>query len=68
LKKKSRIQIACEIIAQVKRGMQLQPLTEPVCNGFLAQPEPVRNNWQPILSERAVRALSPAYSWFLDTE
>jgi hypothetical protein len=68
LKKKSRIQIAREIIAQVKRGMQLPRLTDPVRNSFFAQADPARNSRQPILIERAVRAFNPSHSRSIERE
>ena len=68
MKKKSRIQIAREIIAQVKTGMQLPRMTEPVRNSFFAQAEPAQNSRQLSLRERAVKALGPAHSTSLERE
>jgi hypothetical protein len=68
LKNKNRIQIAREIIAQVKRGMHLLRMTEPVRNGFFTQAEPARIRRQPTLSERAVKALSLTHFRSLERE
>jgi len=53
LGKNNRIQLAREIIARVKKEMQLPRLTESVRNGFSAQAvyRPSRNSL-PILRER----------------
>ena len=39
MKKKSRIQIASQIIAQLKRGMQEPRFTESIRNGLSLQPK-----------------------------
>jgi hypothetical protein len=52
MKKKSRIQIASQIIAQVKREMQEPRMTESVRNGISTKERPGANEPQFGLRER----------------
>ena len=51
LGKNDRIQLAREIIARVKREMQLPRLTESVGNGFDTRPHQPRRSLLPVRSE-----------------
>jgi len=68
MKKKSRIQIAREIIAQVKRGMPLPRMTAPAQNDIFVQAAPSRMSRQPALRERASRVLGLTQSHSLARE
>ena len=68
MKKKSRIQIAREIIAQVKSGMQEPRFAEPVRSDIFVQAAPPRMNRQPALRERACRVLGLTQSDSLASE